>query len=269
MTEPLYLEDSRVRTFEAVVERTLEDGRIVLNRTHFYPEGGGQPADIGVLRLASSNAAGVEVNDTADDETLEWRVSDVQKRDRIHHVLDLESAPTVDRPITEVLAPGTTVVGDLDWERRLAHMRYHTAQHLLSAHLLEAYDAPTTGNQLYADRARLDCAYERFHDDDLDAIETAVNDRIADDLPVRWYELERETAEDELDLERTRIDLLPESITEIRIVEIGDLNAPFDRVACAGTHVESTGELGRLEIIGRETAGSDEERIRFRLHASP
>ncbi|MFP8955619.1 alanyl-tRNA editing protein [Natrialbaceae archaeon A-CW3] len=267
MTEPLYLEDSRVRTFEATVERTLEDGRVVLDRTRFYPEGGGQPADTGVLRLASSDAAADDVND-AGDETPELRVTDVQKRDRIYHVLDLESAPSVDRPITEVLAPGTTVVGDLDWERRLAHMRYHTAQHLLSAHLLKAYDAPTTGNQLYDNRARLDCAYERFHDDDLEAIEAAVNDRIADDLPVRWYELERETAERELDLERTRIHLLPESITEIRIVEIGDPDAPFDRVACAGTHVQSTGELGRLEITGRETAGSDEERVRFRLHSS-
>ncbi|WP_312909435.1 alanyl-tRNA editing protein [Natronosalvus caseinilyticus] len=254
MTDLLYLEDSNVRTFDATVERILEDGRVVLDRTHFYPEGGGQPADTGTLRV------------DADGATLEWPVADVQKRDTVYHALDLEAGPdSTAASITDALEPGTTVTGELDWDRRDAHMRYHTAQHLLSAYLLEAYDAPTTGNQLYADRARLDCAYDRFQDDDLAAIEAAINDLIDDDLAVRWYELERDVAETDLDLERTRIDLLPASITEIRIVEIGDENDPLDRVACAGTHVQSTADLGTLEITGRETAGSGEERVRFRL----
>ncbi|MFP8888911.1 alanyl-tRNA editing protein [Natrialbaceae archaeon A-CW2] len=249
MTEPLYLEETNRRSFEATVERVLDDGRVVLDRTGFYPAGGGQPADQGTIQLDT---------DVAAEGALEWSVVDVQKRDTIYH--ELEGTPPLDE-----LEPGTTVVGTLDWDRRYAHMRYHTAQHLLSAHLLEAYDAPTTGNQLYAERARLDCRYDRFDGTDLEAIEAAVNERIDEDLPVRWYELDRAVAESQLDVERTRLDLLPDSITELRIVEIGDEDAPYDRVACAGTHAESTGELSGIEITGRETAGSGEERIRFRL----
>lgn len=255
MTTPRYLTDSSVRQFEATVERVLEN-RLVLDQTHFYPEGGGQPADTGWLERAATDAD--DTTTDADDTTREWRVTDVQKRDTIYH--HLETAPELKPPRV-----GETVTCRLDWDRRYGHMRTHTAQHLLSAHLLEAYNAPTTGNQVYADRARLDCAVDRFHEDDLEAIEATLNATIDDDLPVRWYELERDVAEERLDLERTRIDLLPASITEIRIVEIGDEAEPLDRVACAGTHVESTGEIGELEITGRETAGSGQERLRFRL----
>ena len=239
MTEPLYLENSSQRRFEATVERVVGD-RVVLDRTHFYPEGGGQPADTGVLRADGDR----------------FRVTDVQKRDTVYHHLTGD----VDPP-----APGTTVAAELDAERRRAHSRYHTAQHLLSALLLEAYDAATTGNQLYADRARLDCAYDRFTDDDLERIERRLNDLIEDDLPVRWHTVDREVAEARLDPERTRLDLLPDSITEVRIVEIGDADEPLDRTACAGTHVESTAEIGSLEVTGRETRGPSEERLRFRL----
>jgi misacylated tRNA(Ala) deacylase len=238
MTEPLYLADSGVQSFDARVERTLDD-RVVLDRTCFYPTGGGQPHDTGTLSTG--------------DRT--WRVTGVAKRDTIYHTVDGPEPPEV----------GETVLGDLDWERRAAHMRYHTAQHLLSAYLLERYDAPTTGNQLYADRARLDCGYERFTGDDLEDIERGLNDLIESDLPVRWYEMDREAAEADLDPERTRLDLLPESITEVRIVEIGDAEEPYDRTACAGTHVESTDEIGAIAVTGRETRGSDEERLSFTL----
>jgi misacylated tRNA(Ala) deacylase len=236
MTEKLYLMDSRRRAFEATVERVLED-RVVLDRTAFYPEGGGQPADTG--RLETDDA--------------ELRVTDVQKQDTIYHHLDGNTAP---------LEAGATVRGTIDWERRDGHMRHHTAQHLVSAILLSEFDAETTGNQLYADRARIDSAYDRFDETDLGDIETRLNEHIESDHAVEWYQLDRETAEAELDTDRTRIVLLPDSITEVRIVEIGDV----DRTACAGTHVVSTGELGRAEVTGRETRGSGEERVNFRLH---
>ncbi|WP_254769300.1 alanyl-tRNA editing protein [Salinilacihabitans rarus] len=239
MTDPLYLDDPTRLDCEATVERVVDD-RVVLDRTCFYPEGGGQPADTGVLR--------------AGDET--WRVVDVQKRDTIYHHLAGDGAPPT---------AGTTVAGAVDADRRRAHSRYHTAQHLLSALLLAEYDAATTGNQLYADRARLDCRYERFTDDDLAAIETRLNELVDADLPVRWYTLDRAVAENRLDPERTRLDLLPDSITEVRIVEIGDADDPFDRTACAGTHVERTAEIGRVAVTGRETRGPEEERVRFRL----
>ncbi len=233
MTEARYLRDTADRRFEATVEGVDED-RVVLDTTLFYPEGGGQPSDEGVLAF---------------DET-ESAVVDVQQSDTIYHTLD---GPVPER--------GRTVTGILDWDRRYAHMRYHTAQHLLSAVLLEDFEAMTTGNQLYTDRARIDCAYERFSDADLEAIQRRVNDLIDDERPVTWTTMDRERAEAELDPERTRLDLLPDTITEIRIVTIEGI----DRTACAGTHVSNTSEIGHFSVTGRETKGSDEERVTFEL----
>ncbi|ESP89328.1 alanyl-tRNA editing protein [Candidatus Halobonum tyrrellensis] len=237
MTEQLYLADSSVRSFEATVERTLND-RVVLDRSHFYPTGGGQPHDTGTLAFDGGEAA----------------VTDVAKTDTVYH--------TVDGPTPEA---GTTVRGELDWERRSAHMRYHTAQHLLSAVLLDEFDAETVGNQLYADRARLDASYPKFSETDLADVEARLNELVDDDLPVRHYTMERERAEAELDTQRTRIDLLPDSIAELRIVEVGDPDDPFDRTACAGTHVAATGELDGVEVTGRTTQGSETERVTFTL----
>ena len=233
MTETRYLTDTAAREFEATVERVVDD-RVVLDTTLFYPAGGGQPHDEGTLEFDGT----------------ETRVRDVQKKDTIYH--------TVAGPVPE---PGQTVRGVLDWDRRYAHMRYHTAQHILSAVLLEEFDAQTTGNQLYADRARIDCEQDRFDETDLEAIESTVNGYIEDDRSVTWTTWDRETAESELDPDRTRLDLLPDSITEVRIVEIEGV----DRTACAGTHVSRTGEIGEFSITGRETKGSEEERVRFEL----
>lgn len=259
MTEQPYLEDSTVQEFEATVQRTVSDDRVVLDRTHFYPEGGGQPNDTGTLTTE---------NDA-------WNVVDVQKHDGIHHYLEPADGTEADVPDA-----GTTVTGTLNWDRRYSHMRYHTAQHLLSALLLTEYDAETTGNQVRANRASLDCAYERFHTDELEHIETRLNELVDEARPVDWYVLDREEAEETLDPERTRLSLLPDSITEIRIVEIAgrsaartaaegddadEDNEPFDRTACAGTHVANTEEIGEVTITGRETKGSDQERIRFEL----
>jgi len=254
MTEQLYLDDATVREFEATVERTVSDDRVVLDRTHFYPEGGGQPADQGTLRAGDGR---------------EWHVVDVQKHDGIHHYL--EPATGVEGEGGDALPnAGATVTGELDWERRSSHMRYHTAQHLLSALLLNEYDAETTGNQVRAHKATLDCAYERFHDDELQHVEDRMNELVEQARSVDWYVMDRQEAEAELDPERTRLSLLPDSITEIRIVEIGpgpesDDAAPFDRTACAGTHVSNTEEIGDVTVTGRETKGSDEERITFEL----
>jgi len=251
VTDPAYLVDSHDRRFETTVTRALDD-RVTLDRTLFYPEGGGQPADRGTIT----------------DGEREWRVHDVQKTDTIYHHLALlgeDDANNGDGEDTEgegsTPESGTTVSGEIDWERRYGHMRHHTAQHLLSALLLEEYDAATTGNQLYADRARIDVGYDRFEAEDLEAIEARMNDLVGDARPVESYELDRETAEAELDPERTRIELLPDSITEIRIVEIEG----YDRTACAGTHVSSTGEVGTVTMTGRESRGSGEERLRFAL----
>lgn len=249
MTEPRYLADPTVRTFEATVDRVVED-RVVLNATHFYPTGGGQPHDTGRLVTEA----------TTDADRRAWQVTDVQKKDTVYHTVVAADDGTDTPP-----AEGITVTGEVDWERRYAHMRYHTAQHLLSAHLLDTYDAETTGNQLYADHAHLDCAYDRFTETDLGDVEAELNALVESALPVRWYELDRGVAEERLDPERTRIHLLPDSITEVRIVEIGPEDDPLDRTACAGTHVATTDEIGEIEVTGRETKGSDEERLNFVL----
>jgi misacylated tRNA(Ala) deacylase len=252
MTEELYLADDTVRRFDATVERALDD-RITLDRTQFYPTGGGQPHDTGILRVAN-------------DPDRRWRVVDVEKSDAVYHTL----APVDGDGPGSLPSSGTDVVGEIDWDRRRAHARYHTAQHLLSALLLREFDARTTGNQLYADHAHLDAEHDRFEADDLTRIEDRLNDLVDDDRPVERYTMDRTAAEATLDADRTRIDLLPESITELRIVEIGGADGdtedgPYDRTACAGTHVDSTGEIGEVVVTGRETKGSDEERIRFVL----
>ncbi|MFB6253109.1 MAG: alanine--tRNA ligase-related protein [Halobacteriaceae archaeon] len=233
MTEELYLTETTKQSIEATVEDVI-DKRIVLDRTIFYPTGGGQPHDTGKIMT--------------EDNT--WEITDVSKRDRIYHTID-DSPPEI----------GTTVTEKLDWDRRFALMRYHTAQHLLSAILLDEYDAETTGNQLYPDRARIDCNYDRFTDTDLADIETRMNELVDDGRSVEWYTMDRETAESELDPERTRLSLLPDSITSVRIVEIEGI----DRTACAGTHIDNTEKIGNVTITGRETKGSDAERIRFTL----
>lgn len=238
MTERLYFDDSYRETFEATIE-AIDGTSVVLDRTAFYPTGGGQPHDTGWLRTTAG----------------EIEVVDVSGRDEIAHTLAAE--PEV--------ATGADVIGILDWDRRYALMRHHTTQHLLSAVLLEEFDAPTTGNQLHPDRARIDCAYPRFDADDLDRIEEAVNRHIAADHEVRTYVMDRHTAEADLDTERTRIDLLPDSVQDVRIVEIGPVDDPVDRTACAGTHVTATGEIPPMEVTGRETKGSDEERVRFKI----
>lgn len=256
MTERLYLTDDTVTTFEATVERTLGD-RVVLDRTYFYPTGGGQPHDTGTLRADGESAA-----------DRRWRVVDVEMRDTVYHTLEPADVTPPE--------PGTTVVGEIDETRRSAHSRYHTAQHLLSALLLAEFDARTTGNQLYHDHAHLDVAYDRFDESDLARIETRLNELVADERPVTSDTMDREEAEATLDTERTRIDLLPESIDELRIVETGaaageagapsgDADEPYDRTACAGTHVTTTAAIGEVVVTGRETKGAETERVRFAL----
>jgi misacylated tRNA(Ala) deacylase len=259
VTERLYLADDSVTTFEATVERVLSDpDRLVLDRTHFYPTGGGQPHDTGTIRITDGDdAAG-----GAAEDGVRWRVVDVEMADTVHHAVE----PTDDA--ATLPEPGTDVACEIDADRRAAHSRYHTAQHLLSALLLDEFDARTTGNQLYRDRARLDAEYDRFTDADLDRIEARLNELVNDARPVSSYTMDRETAEATLDTDRTRIDLLPDSIEELRIVEIAGADEgddPYDRTACAGTHVANTAEIGEAVVTGRETKGPDEERVRFAL----
>lgn len=236
MTELLYMDDiesNYIKEFDAVVTKSKKD-YVVLDRSAFYPEGGGQPADHGTLQWNDHEA----------------RVAHVAKKGIIKHVLDGE------RP-----SEGTEVHGILDWQRRYEHMQMHTAQHIISGIVYDLHEARTVGNQIHADYSRVDFKPASFTDDDLQRIAASCNDVIAADAQVTISEEERSSLEQRVNPERCNLDLLPSSIKQLRIVEIED----FDVCPCAGTHVRNTGEIPPVSIIKRESKGADTERIVYRL----
>ena len=238
MTEQLYLPDEEYRrAFDARVTDVDDAERtVVLDRTLFYKEGGGQPPDHGSLSWDSGEA----------------RVVDVRKdHGEVRH--------TIEGDLPE---EGTNVHGELDWERRHAHMRYHTAQHVVSKVVLDEYGASTAGNQIYADHARIDFAPADFDEQDLRDIEERANALIERDLPVEKANRSRAALEAETPDGRTNLDLIPEDVDPLRAVSIGEV----DVCPCGGTHVDGLGELGKLEIVERASKGADTERIEFVLH---
>lgn len=237
MTEELYLPAGEYRReFDArVTDSDDSNTSVVLDSTLFYKEGGGQPSDHGTLSWDGGEA----------------RVVDVRKdHGEIRHTVEGD-LPDED----------TTVHGELDWERRHAHMRYHTAQHVVSKVVLDDYGASTAGNQIHANRARIDFEPANFGETDLRAIEERANELIERDLPVRKENRPRAALEDETPAGRTNLDLIPESVDPLRAVSIGDI----DVCPCGGTHVDSLAELGALEITDRTSKGADTDRIEFVL----
>ncbi len=228
MTELIYFRDCYKKEFDAEV-LGVKGSRVILDKTAFYPEGGGQPSDTG--KIGNSRIKKVEKN-----------------KGVVEHVL--ENNP---------FEIGETVHCRLDWDRRYSHMRYHTAQHVLSAVVLEKYEGRTTGNQIYEDRAHID--FDVDISDKKGGVEEKVNSIIDKERDVDIYTMTREKALEELDKERTRIDLLPDSIEEFRIVEIKKV----DKTACAGTHVKNTGELEGFNITDTVNKGKDRKRVEFEL----
>lgn len=238
MTELLYLPDADdVTEFEASVTEATEE-YVVLDGTHFYSEGGGQPADRGVLEWDGGRA----------------RVRDVRKNhgDVRHYVESIEGA---------VPEEGTTAAGRVDAERRRRHRRMHTAQHVVSRVVLDEYEAETAGNQIGAERSRIDFEPADFSDDDLETIERLSNEAIERDLPVRKAEHPRDEAERRSDEGRALLGLIPDHVDPLRVVEIEG----FDYCPCGGTHVDRLGEIGGIEITNRESNGENAERIEFEL----
>jgi misacylated tRNA(Ala) deacylase len=238
MTDLLYLPDEDdVTTFEATVKETTPE-YIVLDGTYFYPEGGGQPADHGKLSWDGGKATVTNVRKSHGD---------------VRHEIEDVSGPLPE--------PGTTVEGEIDTERRQKLTRMHTAQHVVSRVVLDEYGATTAGNQIYPDRSRIDFEPAEFDDADVELIERRSNEAIDRDLSVRKENRDRELAEREVDEGRALLDLIPDSVDPLRVVEIED----FDMCPCGGTHVETLGEIGRIDIVGRTSKGEDTERIEFEL----
>ena len=236
MTEMLYMADAEanyIKEFEAVVQESAED-YVVLDRTAFYPVGGGQPSDTGVLRWDGGEA----------------RVIEVTKKGGVKHHLEGDRPPV-----------GARVTGVLDWERRYGHMRMHTAQHIVSGIVYDEFGARTVGNQLYADRSRIDFQPVKFTDEDLAKIEKMANEMIGRHYPVEIREIERGELEKMVKPERCNLELLPKSVRNLRVVFIGDA----DICPCAGTHVRNTSELGHVRILKKENKGKQRMRISYVL----
>lgn len=237
MTELLYLPDNEYqKEFDAEVTKAKEvDGYVVLDETLFYKEGGGQPADHGKISWDGGEA----------------EVVDVQKEHGEHrHYLE-----------GDVPEPGTEVHGEIDWERRYKHMRMHTAQHVLSLAVLEEYGATTAGNQIHEDYSRIDFKPVEFADDDLERIEKAANSLIAKDHEVEKEFMDRDRVESEVEEGRTNLELIPDAVDPLRVVEFAD-----DLCPCGGTHVDSLEEIGKLEIVDNVKKGAETERIEFVLN---
>jgi misacylated tRNA(Ala) deacylase len=235
MTKELFLKDSYTKEFEAHVEN-LDGREVILDRTAFFPGGGGQPPDKGSLGIGPIQATVVDVR---------------REGGEIVHVMD--------RTIPETVRD---LRGVLDWGRRFAHMRYHTALHVLSGVIWRNFDARVTGGQMHADRARMDFSFPgEWTTDIVGEIERLTNDALAEERPVRVYELEREKALANPDLIRTQVNLVPERVRRIRIVEIQGLDTQAD----GGTHVANTREVGRIDITGHKSKGRLNKRIEFVL----
>jgi misacylated tRNA(Ala) deacylase len=235
VTRELFLEDSYLREFRAGVKKI--DGReVILEETAFFPGGGGQPADKGTLGIGPVNA---DVVDTR------------REGNGIVHVIERAIPDTVKE-----------LKGAIDWERRYAHMRHHTALHVLSGVIWKSFDAKVTGGQMRADRARMDFSFPgEWTTEVVGEIERLTNEALAENRPVKVYGLPREEALQNPDLIRTQINLVPERVKTVRIVEIESLDTQAD----GGTHVANTREVGEIEITAHKSKGRHNKRIEFVL----
>ena len=231
MTELLYQTDSYLKEFAAHI--TIVDGqRVVLDRTAFYATGGGQPNDRG----------------TISDGNRTWEVTDVRREgDNVWHTLNGDGIP----------AAGETLTGRVDWQRRYRLMRTHTALHLLCGVIWRDHKAAVTGGNMDTDEGRLDFELPDFSNELAQEIVTKVNEEVAAARPVEVNILPREEAFQIPDLIRTKINLLPEGIQQVRTVNIVGLDLQAD----GGTHVANTCEVGRVVLLKTRSKGANNKRI--------
>lgn len=238
MTDLLYQTDSYLKGFTAQVQAVdVENRAILLDRTAFYPGGGGQPCDHGRLK------AGKHL----------WSVHRVRKDQQgVWHYIDGEEG-----------LPGTGVIveGEIDWQRRYALMRTHTAMHILCGVVFRDYGAQVTGGDMEPLKGRMDFEFETLTHDLVHVIEEAVNREVLAGREVRIAILPREQAFQIPDLIRTKINLLPPEISEVRVVELTGLDLQAD----GGTHVKNTSEVGHMHIVDYKSKGRINKRIYVEL----
>ena len=235
MTEKLYLADADLRIFDATVQ-AVNDDLVELDKTAFYVTGGGQPHDTGILRWNNTEALVVDVR------TVEGRV---------WHQIQGE-IPNV----------GSEVTGIVDDERRHQLMRTHTAMHILGGVMWQRWQRVVTGGNMDTLSGRMDFELDEFPPGFAEQIQELCNEEVAANRPVAVSFLPRSEAVLDRDLIRTKVNLIPEAVEEIRVVDIVGL----DKQADGGTHVASTGEVGRIEITKTESKGKGFKRVRFVLH---
>jgi misacylated tRNA(Ala) deacylase len=237
MSDNLAYTDAYARSVAARVVGT-DGAAALLDRTVFYPGGGGQPSDSGWLRTDGGDA---------------WRVTGARKAgDEVWHLLEGGAAPP---------EMGSAVTVEIDWERRHALMRTHSALHVLCGVIWRDWSASVTGGNMEPLAGRMDFEFETMHADLVAEIERRVNVEIEADREIRVAVHPRDVAFAIPDLIRTKINLLPEGIREVRTIEIVGLDLQAD----GGTHVARTGEIGRVRVTGYESKGRINKRIRIEV----
>lgn len=238
MTELLYHTESYTQAFDATITASDKQNRaIILDQTAFYPGGGGQPPDKG--QIISGN--------------LTYSLERARKRgEDVIHILEGTD------PLPEV---GASVQGKIDWDRRYKLMRTHTALHILCGVVFRDYGASVTGGDMEPLKGRMDFEFETMHKELVAAIENAVNEEVANARPIRTDILPRDEAFKIPDLIRTKINLLPEGIQEVRVVEIVGLDLQAD----GGTHVRNTSEVGQVHVVDYKSKGRINKRIYIEL----
>jgi misacylated tRNA(Ala) deacylase len=227
-TELLYLRDAYLRTFGATVVDARDDA-VALDRTAFYPTGGGQPHDTGTLGGATV-------------------VSVTKEGEQVWHALD-GAAPAV----------GAEVDGEIDWERRHALMRTHTALHVLCGVIWNEWGKAVTGGNMTPLAARMDFEFDPLPEGFGARVEELVNAELAAARPIEVTFLPRDVALADDALIRTKVNLIPDVVREIRVVDIVGL----DKQADGGTHVRTTDEVGRIKVLKTESKGKGNKRIRL------
>ena len=236
MTDLLYLEDSYLREFQARVIELTEDG-VVLDRTAFYAGGGGQPSDTGILL----------------EQDQQYQVTGLARPggNLVHRIEGKGQLPQV----------GTNVTGLIDWDRRYVLMRTHTALHILCGVVWRDYGAKVTGGDMRPGEARMDFELEQMTAQFAEEIEEKINAEVSAARDVIVGNLSRDEADETPDLIRTKINLLPPNIREVRTIDLHGLDLQAD----GGTHVANTKEVGTIRVVGHESKGRINKRLRIEL----